>query len=367
MTGIAALLVSRSRLWVLTMVLAGLPAPATVGAQEPEQVLQDQGLKKVGTGYVLPSEAELTRSLATLRKLWKEYGQAATMLRTAEQESRAARNLIPRLVEQRLFLNQQLRQAQQGGVGTQQYNQIVVNFNEINDRINLLQLQSNDTQALREVRDREAQKRDAIIQSSMAIREIVDQADARYEELAGSTPIREAIDQINTQAKAPVSLGPSRTYQAGRKAFERFAAGVLSETIPARAEGGVRLVDVTLNGKVTKAMVFDTGASMVSLPADLATAAGVAIGPDAPRIQVTVADGRKFEAHQGVLNSVRLGKFNVEQVDCIVMPAEFANAPALLGGSFLRNFTTKLDQAGQSVTLSRVEEEPAPARAGKKR
>lgn len=350
---------------VLLLVLA-IPTTMARG-QAPEAVLKGEGLSKVGTSFVLPAEADLARSVTALRKLQKEYNQASAVLRSVEQDLRQAQKLVPQLVEQRLVLNQQLRLAQQGGASTPQYNQIVADFNEVNDRINLLQLRIADTKALAEVRDQAAQKRDSLLQSALAIRKTVDQADARYQELADSPAVAEAIEQLNRQAKTKLAIGPSRTYQANLKTFEIIAATLLTESIPLRMDGGVGHVDVALNGKVTRSMVFDTGASMVSLPADLATAAGVDVGPDAPRIQVSVADGRKFEARRGVLNSVRVGKFTVEQVECVVMPAEFANAPALLGGSFLRHFSARLDQAGQTLTLSQVAEDPAPPSTGRKK
>ncbi|MFO0957733.1 MAG: retroviral-like aspartic protease family protein [Isosphaeraceae bacterium] len=355
----------RPRLGCVLLILAILPPMAQ--DQEPDAVIQAEGLKKVGNGLVLPAEAELARSLSALQKLQKEYNQVAALLRQSELDMRQARRMLPQLIEQRLFLNQQLREAREGGASTQQYNQIVSDFNEVNDRINLLQLRSAEDKGLQAVREQVASKREALIQSSLAIRKILDQADARYEELAGFTALSQAIERSNRQSKVQVSLGPSKSYLANRKVFEKISATLLSETISVRMDGGISLIDVTLNEKLTRPMVFDTGASMVSLSAELATAAGVVLGPEAATIQVTVADGRKFEARRGVLNSIRVGKFAVEQVDCIVMPAEFANAPALLGGSFLRHFTVKLDQAGQSVTLSRVAEEPAPPTTGRKR
>jgi clan AA aspartic protease (TIGR02281 family) len=143
---------------------------------------------------------------------------------------------------------------------------------------------------------------------------------------------------------------------------------VLTERVNLRKEGGIFWVDVTFNGKVTKAMAWDTGASDVVLPADLAASIGLRPGKDDPVVQCHVADGSVVEARQMTIASVRVGKFTVKDVSCVVMPAEKANVPPLLGQSFQRNFTFKFNADAAQLTLSRVETpeatKPAPRTKG---
>ena len=77
---------------------------------------------------------------------------------------------------------------------------------------------------------------------------------------------------------------------------------------------------------------------------------------------VTIADGTSFEAAHGYLATVRVGQFTVEQVECIVLPAEFKAAPALLGTSFLRSFIFRVNPDSRSLSLSRIEEASGPAK-----
>ena len=114
---------------------------------------------------------------------------------------------------------------------------------------------------------------------------------------------------------------------------------MLSETVELRKEGGIYWVDVTFNGKVTKPLAFDTGASSVVLPASLAAAIGLKPGKDDPTVRTQVADGSIVEAKRMTIPSVRVGKFTVQDVVCIVMPADKEDVSPLLGQTFLKNFT----------------------------
>ena len=80
----------------------------------------------------------------------------------------------------------------------------------------------------------------------------------------------------------------------------------------------------------------------------------------------SMADGRTVKAKQVYASSVRLGKFTVEHVECAVMPADFPNAEPLLGLSFLKNFTFKIDNAGGKLVMSKIEQpEKGGSRSGR--
>ena len=130
----------------------------------------------------------------------------------------------------------------------------------------------------------------------------------------------------------------------------------MSEDVAIRKEGGVYWVDATFNGKFTKPMVFDTGASSVVLPADFALSIGLKPGPDDPVVTAQVADGSEVKAHKMVIPSLRVGKFTVANVECIVMPSEKKNVPPLLGQSFQKNFSIKLNVGAGKLVLSRIDQ-----------
>ena len=56
---------------------------------------------------------------------------------------------------------------------------------------------------------------------------------------------------------------------------------------------------------------------------------------------------------------MRVGKFVVKDVECLVMPASKTDVPPLLGQTFQRHFTIHFNPDGQKLVLTKVEtEEP---------
>lgn len=344
--------------------LAGLLAslligPPTFPTDDPEALLKAKGLKKVVTTYVLDEEAEMSRGFSSVQKLQKDHTQAVAAVKGFEQEQMRLHAQVPELTRRRLQLGEQMQNTPRGSPN---YNQVALLYNETTDRLNLIQGQIGESKRSRDMREQVAKKREAFVQALVDLQPRLATIDKKYEELAADPDVAQAIEALNRTAKVRVKLGPSSGFLANHKAFDKTAATLLSDNVPIRPEAGVNMIDVTLNGKLTKAMVLDTGASWVTLPADLAQQAGVNVAPDAAKVKVTIADGTSFEAAHGYLATVRVGQFTVEQVECIVLPAEFKAAPALLGTSFLRSFIFRVNPDSRSLSLSRIEEASGPAK-----
>ena len=96
---------------------------------------------------------------------------------------------------------------------------------------------------------------------------------------------------------------------------------MISEKIPLRREGNSYYVSVIVNGDHAVEMVVDTGASSVVLPYKTAMECGVKIDASAMPVQMIVASGAKFKSKMVTLDSVRVGKFSAEKVECVVLPA----------------------------------------------
>ena len=114
------------------------------------------------------------------------------------------------------------------------------------------------------------------------------------------------------------------------------------------------MVEVTLNGKLTQSMIVDSGASLIALPASMAAQVGLVPGPNDPKLHLQIGDGKIVEATKMVLESVRVGTFTVEKVDCAVLPASFVAAEPLLGGTFLNNFIYKVDTDAGKLHLAEL-------------
>ena len=80
-----------------------------------------------------------------------------------------------------------------------------------------------------------------------------------------------------------------------------------------------------------------------------------------------VADGSFHEVRMTTIDSVRVGKFTVQNVKCAVQPKEKPDAPSLLGNSFLNKFTYKFNPGAETVTFSQIRAaESTPAKAVRK-
>src|SRR5690242_4010084 len=101
-------------------------------------------------------------------------------------------------------------------------------------------------------------------------------------------------------------------------------------------------------------MVLDTGAGLVVIPADLAKSMELVPAKDDPIVHLVLGDGKRVEAKQTILKSVRVGSFTVENVECAVLPPELVAAEPALGGSFLKHFTYKLDPAAGKLHLAQT-------------
>ncbi len=139
---------------------------------------------------------------------------------------------------------------------------------------------------------------------------------------------------------------------------------VLTEVVELRRQGGVYEVDVTFNGKTTVPLIFDTGASLTTISADLAARIGLTPQPSDQEIELHVADGSVVKAHMTTIPSMRVGKFTINNVACAVMPATKVDAPLLLGQSFHRHFTYKFTPESGQLVLSKVESLEPPTTAG---
>ncbi|WP_435015413.1 retropepsin-like aspartic protease family protein [Tundrisphaera sp. TA3] len=336
----------------------GLLAGWAVAEDTTDLALREKGLRKSGSAYILPGEAEAQKKLNEAKSAYKQMTAALSRQFGYDQELRDSKQSIREMTQQRIQLTRQISQMQD----SPQKNQYILMYNNLGDQLNLLNQQQHDEGAKREIDGEAATRREAYVQQILDLRTFVDAVTAEYATLAEDPAVKGALDQINAKSKAKATLGPSRAFLANVALLEKAESSVLSESVDLRKEGGIFWVDVTFNGKTTRPMAFDTGASEVTLPGDFAASIGLTPGPDDPVVRCQVADGSVIEARRMIVPSMRVGKFTVKDVSCVVMPADKKDVPPLLGQSFQKNFLLKFSPDTGKLGLSRVEA-PEVARA----
>ena len=117
--------------------------------------------------------------------------------------------------------------------------------------------------------------------------------------------------------------------------------------IPFEKRGDMMVVEVTLNDQVSAPFVVDTGASDVSIPAEVADRLGIQIGPDTPYRRYTTANGI-IAKPVITLDSVQAGEARLEQVRASVSSTM---GVGLLGGAFFNNFPLQIDPAANQIAV----------------
>jgi clan AA aspartic protease (TIGR02281 family) len=144
-----------------------------------------------------------------------------------------------------------------------------------------------------------------------------------YEYLLSRDPSNEDLKNKLYQLRAPIAQSTS---------------GV-SISIPMKNDGGIFVIPVEINGAITLDFIVDSGASDVSIPADVVSTlirTGTIQDSDFIGTQTYVlADGSTAPSHVFLIRSLKLGDHIVRNVrGSIASP----RAALLLGQSFLQNF-----------------------------
>jgi clan AA aspartic protease (TIGR02281 family) len=236
------------------------------------------------------------------------------------------------------------------------HNQLVAQSNQLADRLNLLNEEVADHDEPTAIEKEANKSREVYAERVLELREQYGRLQAKYTALAAEARVAQMIDAYNAAHERKLKLGPATALQSSERKLQKFEESVLSDAIDIRrGTSGLWEVSVVINGKEPQIIFLDTGASIVSLPYQTATAVGLKPSDTAPVQKFQVADGRTVEAKMVVADSIRVGKFVVEKVDVSVAPADLRDAPALLGQSFLKHFTYKIDTANSKLVMTKVD------------
>jgi aspartyl protease family protein len=121
--------------------------------------------------------------------------------------------------------------------------------------------------------------------------------------------------------------------------------GFHEKSIPADA-GGQYQVEALIEGMPTR-MLVDTGATMVSISADLAARIGATPAPGRPKWRIHTANGDSV-ASPVTLRSISLGSIYMTDVEALVLDRS-AGDVNLLGASFLKRLGGVEQRGGMLV------------------
>lgn len=319
-------------------------------ADNPRDLLEEKGIRVTRTEAYLEKEQELSSEMRTSRRLKSAVLKASRAQEQVEQVDEQHEKRISALVNQYGKFNAQLQNANQANVFV--YNQLVSKVNQASAAIKLAEeARRKHFKQLEQSRKETSEAREEFIQCVLKMRSIVDELDSEYDLLNEDAEIKAAIEEINGD-DGSVTFGPSRSLAGLVRRLETLEESVITEAIPLDQEGLSYFVSAVFNGEHTERLVVDSGANVVSLSRELAERLGVDTGGDP--VVLRVADGRTVEATRAVIDSLRVGQFEIENVDAVVVKQSAQNVPALLGMSFLRHFKFELNADAATLTLTKI-------------
>ena len=332
--------------------LVSLPATAFATAEGAERYLQEQGLKRLSVYFALPDESEVTKKLRDANDLKKDAIEAQRTVAAAEKKIDDKKKLIVDYLQKRRQLRTQLASART----VEMNNRLVMMLNELADRITLLYESKDDEKTLEEAQAALSAATEKYVQHLIETRKMYDQVNEKYEDLAATPRVNLAVDHYSKAVGKNYRLGPGASFLSAGRRLKAMEDTILSEEIALRrGDGNLWILPVTFNGKSTQLMAIDTGASIISLPWKMAVDIGLMPQEDDPTIQLSLADGSIVQGWQKTAETVRVGKFTVKDVECAVMPQHLGNAAPLLGLSFFKHFTFKIDTANAKLVMAKVE------------
>lgn len=334
------------------------PIPADAKA-----TLENAGLKVTSGRLSLREGDELEKSVRELGKQKKAMMAADREVFVAQRNLDDVQEQINELKRQHTNLSAELAKV----VDTLSNNRIVGALNVIAGQIEELDKQrSQRDDELNEARKQAGQIRDDYVQQLASISAKTDSVATKWNELAADTAVKSAVEAVNEATGRKFALEPPASFAACLKNVKKLEAAVSSEAIKLDNESNSLWVEVTINGKHKQRLIVDSGATIISLPDKIAREMGIELGAEGEPVEVGLADGRKVPGTKINLDSVRVGKFTVENVECCVLGPDAPDAPALLGMSFLGQFKFEVDIQQSKLKLVKVDSGEPPPKEKKK-
>ncbi len=335
---------------IRTLLLLALSVLTVPTGADPVKTLEEAGLIRIGMDYIIEVENEIIQAQRDIKAAQKDLKSAEDDFRDAERKIDQAQAYIAALQREMDELKSKARRADD----QREYDRYVTAYEN-----KVKEIEQAQEERKKFEQDQQAKVDDArakYIETMYTLSEKADVVIKTYTDLAANEAVKQAITTLAEQDKKPYKLGPTKRFELIQKELAKASAEYQRGAVDLRKEGNVLMIDVRINGKPIRSMILDTGASSVSLPYLFAKDLGIVPTENDPIVQLQMADGKLVDAWEVSLESVQVGEFIVKNVKAFVLPESLHAAPALLGNSFLANFTFEVDPERGKLILSRLKD-----------
>jgi aspartyl protease family protein len=342
------------RATILTLVALICATAAAARADDAALIeqLEGKGLRKLDAYFLLPDESDLLKDYRELATIKRQVLKVSKEEETAQKLVDAKKKQITAMLQQR----QQLRAALDVATSANQQVRLINAINSLADQVELLERDTKAEDALKEARGAANQVREQYVGRVLEIRKTYNALSEKYDDLSADPDVKAALASFNEGKDKTANLGPTRSFIVLGTNLKKVEDTVISDEIDLRPDGG-RLFNlpVTFDGKYTQELGLDTGSSLLCLPSQMAKEVGLVPKDSDPTVRLQMANGQVVEAKLLMVKSVRVGKFEVENVECAVFPPELTEAAAILGMNFLEKFNYKIDTERAKLIMNKIE------------
>ncbi len=316
-------------------------------------------LRVTGSNVVFSGERDLSKGISEAATLKRKVKQAATPLRQIQQEINKLEIAMVQGDQQLVVLNAQLANVRD--VATN--NRLVGSLNAIEGQMSL------GRKSLESLKEKENHARvelnaarEAYIQNVIDMRKLANVLNEGYASANDSAEIQAKLKALEVTAGKPLKFEETPSLLSSIRKLEDMEKAVHVEKISLRRDGNTFYASVVINGKHTTEMIVDSGASVISLPYELAVSMNLKPEPSDKKIVLEIADGSRISGVLKKIATVRVGTFELKDVECAVLGPEAINATPLLGMSFLGEFQFQLDSAESTLGMTQIEGDASAAR-----
>lgn len=323
-----------------------------------DAVLKDAGLRRSGKALQSTEAAELSRVLSGITRSRRELRLEQKKLLDTQTKLASIEAEISKLNRQDGELNLQL--ARVAGLDVSSNNRLVALINATRTQISELRKQRTAQQSVvRAVRSQVNQSEEKYAESVFQARKRITDLTHAVTEGLQNPKVQIAIDVIHANFDVPKEVDAISILRTLDNRLRDFEKEVFRETIPLDVgSNGSLFTMVSVNQQAIR-MVIDSGATLITLPANAAAKLQVTVPDDAPVVPLVLANGGKINGRRVVLKTVRVGQFEAKDVEAVVLEPIAANAEPLLGLSFLDRYKFELDSSAKTLGLLRIDESDA--------
>ena len=320
---------------------------------DAKAALDKQGVRVFSSGLALATEPELSKEMGKAAALKKALLDAGKAQAAAEQQVAKGELVQTNLRKQQIALSTQLAKVNPNDIALN--NKLVGALQALEGQFALAEKEvARLGEQVKAARGKTNEAREAYIDFILGARKLANKIEADYQTKAATADVAAAVEKLNKAAGKQYKLEPSPAFTANIRRLKALEDTVLSESIPITGEADLPKVSAFIDGKYQQEMVVDSGSSMVLLPWAVAVKFGLKPTDKDPQIKLVLADGREIDGWAKVIPSIRVGKFEVEKVECAVLSEAAIKADTLLGMSFLRHFKFELDTNAKTLTMVKV-------------